>query len=128
MRRLFETVLALVFAVVFTHSACAGSAVVTPNWTGFYIGANAGYGWGDPDSFLRWQRASDDRFSAPLTPGHYVTKPSGGIVGIQGGYNHQINAFVLGIEADFQIADISGSTRTPSTFLPIANDLSLIHI
>lgn len=56
-------------------------------WTGFYIGANVGYGWGS---------------SAFGSPG-------GAIGGLQAGYNWQFGSpFVLGVETDFQFSGISG--------------------
>jgi len=57
-------------------------------WTGFYIGANAGYGWGNVK---------------PNVAGDL----DGFIGGGQVGYNYQIGQFVLGAEADFQGADLS---------------------
>lgn len=56
------------------------------NWTGLYVGANIGYGWG---------RASD---SLGLVSGNL----NGVIGGGQVGYNWQMNNLVLGVETDFQ--------------------------
>ena len=56
------------------------------NWTGFYVGANLGYGWG---------RVSDD---LGLVGGSL----NGVIGGGQIGYNWQMNNLVLGLETDFQ--------------------------
>jgi len=55
------------------------------NWTGFYIGANLGYGW---------SRSSDDL--------GLLGDANGIIGGGQIGYNWQMNNIVLGVEADFQ--------------------------
>lgn len=60
-------------------------------WTGFYIGANAGYGWGDVKT------SSVVGFS----------DPDGFVGGGQIGYNYQIGQVVFGVEADFQGADLS---------------------
>jgi outer membrane immunogenic protein len=60
----------------------APAAAAAPmSWTGFYIGANAGYGWG--------------------TAGSY--SPGGFLGGLQAGYNWQFtgSAFVAGLETDF---------------------------
>ncbi|MDI4663363.1 porin family protein [Xanthobacter autotrophicus] len=55
-------------------------------WTGFYIGANAGYGWGSTVN----------------------SDPGGFIGGVQAGYNFQFaSPFVLGIEADFNLSGLS---------------------
>jgi outer membrane immunogenic protein len=56
------------------------------NWTGFYVGANVGYGWA---------RASDDL-------GAVTGRLNGVIGGGQIGYNWQMNNLVLGFETDFQ--------------------------
>ena len=67
-------------------------------WTGFYVGANAG--WVGLDS-----KATD-------VDGLYVAKgdtatvdPDGGIFGVQAGYNQQFGSLVAGIEADIDTAD-----------------------
>jgi len=65
-------------------------------WTGFYLGANIGYGWGEAD----W---SDDL--------------DGFLAGGQAGYNWQFgNGFVLGIEADLQGSNISSPTFSVDYF------------
>lgn len=63
------------------------------NWTGFYVGINGGGGWGGStwDGF--------DSFST-----------SGGLIGVTGGYNFQINQFVLGAEADIDWSGMKGTT------------------
>jgi outer membrane immunogenic protein len=71
--------------------------VVPPyNWTGLYVGLNAGYSWGKQDNSLQ-------------TPGGAIIggnsnsdKINGFIGGGQIGYNWQINQWVLGLEGDFQ--------------------------
>jgi len=66
------------------------------DWTGFYIGANGGGGWGR------------DRLSQAT--GVLNIDPSGGFAGGQIGYNWQNGAWVLGVEADGDWADINGSS------------------
>ena len=55
-------------------------------WTGFYVGANAGYGWG--------------RLTDPT--GTFTTNLDGGLAGGQVGYNWQTGNWVFGIEGDIQ--------------------------
>ena len=62
------------------------------NWTGFYLGINGGGGWGGST----WDGVGG--FSV-----------SGGLIGVTGGYNYQINQFVIGAEADIAWSGISGS-------------------
>jgi outer membrane immunogenic protein len=75
------------------------------NWTGFYVGGNGGYAWGTGSQQMINHSAIGgiDFFHA--------ANPSGGFGGGQIGYNWQGlgSRFVLGIEADFEGADIKGS-------------------
>lgn len=107
-------ILSLLFASV-AVSACASAAVaadlpstkapppapvVEPayNWTGFYLGGQLGYGWGQ----------ESDNFSAvtgyPL--GHFNV--GGAVGGVHVGYDQQVNNFVFGILADVDLSGISG--------------------
>jgi outer membrane immunogenic protein len=74
-------VVAPVYAPVFT-------------WTGFYVGGNAGYAWGNVN-----------------TNGGLAITNTGDLDGFVGGgqvgYNYQIGQFVLGAEADIQGGDLS---------------------
>jgi len=65
-------------------------------WTGFYIGANAGYGWGNVN-------AGNSFNGRTVTIGN----TDGFVGGGQIGYNYQMGQFVLGLEADLQAADLS---------------------
>lgn len=82
------------------------SPVSAYDWTGFYVGVNAGYGWG----------------TAPgcTTSTCQNRKPTGGIAGVQAGFNWQYNAsWVFGLEADY---DWSGMKHTaPITSIPSEN-------
>jgi len=72
------------------------SSVQPYNWTGFYVGLNGGYG--------RGQLRNDD----PYGIGDIGTK--GWTFGATAGYNWQFaNRWVLGLETDFNWANIGGS-------------------
>lgn len=72
------------------------------SWTGFYVGANGGYGGG---------KAQIDQ--AGSYPQSWGINASGATLGGQIGYNYQFaNNVVVGAEADLQWADISGQTIT----------------
>jgi outer membrane immunogenic protein len=72
------------------------------SWTGFYIGAQGGYGWGDSDEtyFLGPNTATFRGTQSYDTRGGFA----GGVIG----YNWQSGAFVLGVEGDYHWADING--------------------
>jgi outer membrane immunogenic protein len=62
-------------------------------WTGFYIGANAAFGFG---SYTNGGNA-------------YFGNADGGLFGITAGYNYQSGPLVAGIEADLNFGGVSGS-------------------
>jgi outer membrane immunogenic protein len=83
--------------------------VMIYNWTGFYIGGNIGYGWGQADnSFGPLPTAAQFVNLLPLS---LDSKPQGVIGGAQIGYNWQAGRFVYGLEADIQGADVTGDVR-----------------
>jgi outer membrane immunogenic protein len=89
-------------------------------WTGFYIGGNAGYGWGNADT--RFEPLPDAATFFDLEPRTLNPDPSGFIGGGQIGYNFQLNKWlVLGVETDFQGTDIEGDDRS-SPILAIDGD------
>src|SRR6267378_1178156 len=92
----------------------APAMVVDPvyNWTGFYVGASAGYNWsrGDvgSDATVAFTDPAIATFSIPIAaaqlaaiPAALSTRANGFIGGVQAGYNRQWDRTVLGIEADF---------------------------
>jgi len=71
----------------------APAPVMTGNdWTGFYAGAQLGYGTLDP--------------SVATTP----AEPDGAIYGVHAGYNYDLGSIVLGAEVDYDATDISFDT------------------
>lgn len=83
------------------------------SWTGFYLGGNAGYGWGHADT--DFDPRPDPVTFFDLNPSTLEPDPAGFIGGGQAGYNYQFNKwFVVGLETDFQGADIEDhDTRSP---------------
>ena len=79
------------------------------NWTGIYVGANAGYGWGrqNPLGLIAPQFSQNNSFSL-----------SGGLFGGTIGGQVQVGHVVLGIEADGAWANIAGSATANITALP----------
>ena len=73
-------------------------AVEGYNWSGFYVGGNVGYGWGEADH------------QAGPTSGSGINDLDidGPFAGGQIGYNFQYNQIVFGAEADIQWSGIDG--------------------
>jgi outer membrane immunogenic protein len=63
------------------------------NWTGFYAGISAGYGFGSAD------------WSAVPTAS---SSPNGFLVGGTLGYNYQVGSIVYGLEGDWSWSNVSG--------------------
>ena len=105
-------------------------------WTGFYVGVNAGYGWGndDDDLFGGFGGFGNNNLSVPIGVGQFgpvvplagTTFASGlggfggngnrdGFVGgAQVGFNYQFtpgSGLVVGVEADIQWADFGGGNN-----------------
>jgi outer membrane immunogenic protein len=72
------------------------------NWTGLYLGAQIGYGWGDTDAS-----------SGPITGFNqsYGYDSSGWVGGGHLGYNWQVQNLVFGIETDLEGSSIGGNGR-----------------
>lgn len=84
-------------------------------WTGFYIGLNVGYGWGNADT--RFDPLPDPATFFLLEPQTHDADPDGVIGGGQIGFNWQWNKwFVVGAEADFQGSGMDGSKTVSPLF------------
>lgn len=111
-------------------------APIAYSWTGCYVGANAGYGWGsnhaglvvpgDPGSQAFYVPA----IAAGSLPTSIGYDQSGFIGGGQAGCNYQVQNWVFGVEADIDWANVKGSTTinsaavggiTPGTFAASSN-------
>ncbi len=74
------------------------------NWSGFYIGAHGGYGWG----------TTQDVTNA----GAAERSLKGGFGGVQAGYNWQTGPIVFGLEADVSYGSVSNSWGGTNQFDP----------
>jgi outer membrane immunogenic protein len=100
--------------------AAPRSPIAAPySWTGWYAGANVGYGWGNADSDL----AGNQQFLVTPPPNITVStlpfanaqtvRTNGAIGGAQLGYNLKLNSvWVVGLEADLQ----GGASRGDGQF------------
>jgi opacity protein-like surface antigen len=75
-------------------------------WTGFYIGADVGYAWGDTTTEYL---TATNTFTG-FNPSYKINSAVGGLYG---GYNYQIGSAVLGIESDIEAANIRGGFNDP---------------
>jgi outer membrane immunogenic protein len=99
--------------------APAPPAVSAPyNWTGFYLGANGGYGW-DPTHVYFDPGVFGTIIFAPgfvptsSTPVSLSVHPEGWLGGVHAGYNWQAGNWVYGLEADADLANMKGSAAAP---------------
>ena len=91
----------------YTKAPVAVAAVY--NWTGFYIGGQVGYAWGD-------NRTTEFVTATGLPSGFNQNYNTDGVVGgVHAGYNWQFGQFVFGLEGDVEGADIKGGYRLVNT-------------
>ena len=87
------------------------AAAVPYSWTGCYVGASAGYGWGR-------ETFGDPVPNFTLNAGDSVrVRSEGALVGGQIGCNYQLASnWVVGIEGQYSWADIKGNATGPDLF------------
>jgi outer membrane immunogenic protein len=91
---LTHTALAAISALIAASSAASAQTFDRPGiWSGFYGGANLGYGWGE--------------MTSPGSNG--AIKPGGIIGGLHAGYNYQMSNVVIGVEGDYDFSKVSKS-------------------
>ena len=73
------------------------AAYVVMNWTGFYLGAQAGYSWGKDDVCQYFNGVLAVDGCRDLGANSFVG-------GVHAGYNLQFGQIVLGVEADVEAA------------------------
>jgi outer membrane immunogenic protein len=110
MRTKFVALVGVAFGLAFAQAAVAADmpvkarpmapAPVPFSWTGCYIGAVAGYGWGKSDQ---------DFAVAGNPPAISGTHVDGGTVGGTIGCNYQTGTWVFGVENDLAWAGFKGS-------------------
>jgi outer membrane immunogenic protein len=103
---------------------------VEASWTGFYIGAHAGYSFGENDGTeLDFDRALDGAFDDTVpggptgdafAPGFTSDFDNGFNGGLKVGYDHQFGSFLLGVVADASYVDVrdtvNGLSITPADY------------
>ncbi|SDR63847.1 hypothetical protein SAMN05519103_09100 [Rhizobiales bacterium GAS113] len=93
-------------------------------WTGFYVGANAGYGWLNGNNSNNVLPLGAFPVAGSIANTSRGSNSGGFVGGIQGGYNYQFGAgqgFVLGFETDIDYAQLgrnNGNGIQSSFILP----------
>ena len=91
------------------------------NWTGFYVGANAGGAW-DRSSPSTTTVSSPIGYFPPVSIGDIALggaqriNGSGFTGGLTTGYNWQVSSAVFGLEADFNYFGVKGSTSSTTAY------------
>jgi outer membrane immunogenic protein len=113
-------------AVAVRHAGAADMDAPRPvaapaaTWTGFYLGGN--FGWGSGKGDFSGTNVNN-AFMNPVTGASFDTEFFSGsqnlngiFGGVQGGYNYQLSPdWMIGVEADFDAADLHGSSNYCST-------------
>lgn len=109
----------IAFAADMPVKAPAPPVAVPYNWTGCYVGVNAGGGWGEHAGDRGIINSGNGTLNAGTGVPVALDVGSNGIIGGgQAGCNYQTGQFVLGIETDIQGSSIRGSS---TIFFPSPN-------
>jgi outer membrane immunogenic protein len=104
------------------------SARATPpapvfNWSGFYVGGNAGYGW---DRGSVRDLPNDFAFVGTGTPNPLDFRSHGPFGGVQFGYNCQwMSPWIVGFEGDFAAANLRANSSFSIGTSPISGVLGV---
>jgi outer membrane immunogenic protein len=116
-------------APVYTKAPAVVPAVVY-DWTGFYVGGNAGGVWADPsvdvhttNTFLNTPvltalGLTTGPAAAVASTANIGVRSNGFIGGVQAGYNYQRGTWLAGVEADIQGIDSSTGSSTITQVAP----------
>ena len=125
-RGLLPVLLALGCGVVSATAATADEIAPVVSWTGFYAGVHAGYGTGngnaasvDPGALLALFPGVNNLTSTASAPFTLGVGQSGGLGGLQAGYNWQAGHLVAGVEADVSVSGIGGRASGSYTLRPV---------
>jgi outer membrane immunogenic protein len=104
-------------------SPCLMISAAHAQWTGYYVGANGGYAWGQSDVEASTTFSETGYFAPDEVPlvnqagvGRIATNGFTG--GFQGGYNWQSDAWVYGLELDFGLFDTDATRQITELYDP----------
>jgi opacity protein-like surface antigen len=88
---------------------------VLSDWTGFYVGVQGGYGWGDSDSDWEGTGSQTD-----LNGNSFSIDVDGGLLGVQLGADYDLgNGLVIGAVGDIAWTGINGKDCADITNCPV---------
>jgi outer membrane immunogenic protein len=99
--------------------AAPAAVVAAPNWSGFYVGLFAGYGWGRAKATAPFD--SNTGFFYNFLGNAYTFDADGFFGGGTLGYTMQSGAFVFGLEGEVGYLGLKGSALEPND-LPATTD------
>jgi len=94
------------------------------DWTGFYVGINAGAANGSYDPTTTFPQGANNYIFHPRdvdavnAAGKQTIKPAGFIGGVQAGYNQQFGFLVGGLEAGLDYLDLNGAANSGAVRFP----------
>jgi outer membrane immunogenic protein len=113
-----------------SRSAPPPAPAIVPafSWTGFYVGAHAGYAWGESSSRTAlggtWSSEGEAFRNNWIGVSNGKLSPAGFAGGLHLGANYQMNQFVLGIEADVSYVGLKKRSANVGVPLSIAPGLN----
>ena len=114
-----------------SDSAAAAPPPAVHDWSGFYIGLNAGIAWGQFDP--RTSTAVGGSITNPGAvallngAGSQTAGPFGFSGGAQAGYNWQSGSWLAGIESDVSYLHLTFASRTYVPFAPFNTNTGVIN-
>lgn len=109
----------LLVAAASAAAMTSGASAAGGDWSGFYLGANVGYGWGSAPSDIAlggsWSTEAAALRTGVTNLWSTTLKPKGVDYGVQGGYNFDFGSWVLGGEIDYKRTTADDSRILPLT-------------
>lgn len=111
MKKFLVAATALSALLAFVGSASAADVATEPayDWSGFYLGAHAGYGWGDAEWTNTESNSTFTDYAVGTSDSHNM---EGFLGGLQAGFNWQVSSLVLGGELSISGSDIDGNSTS----------------
>jgi outer membrane immunogenic protein len=111
----------LFYAAAAAALCAGGSALAAPNWSGPYVGLNAGDAWGTSNVKTTVPTSTNLYFASSSISsidgnGSAGLSPSGFTGGAQIGFNQQNANIVWGIEADWDAMNLNKSTSASAVY------------